>query len=975
MTNANPFPVDQVVSAALGGMVMGPMPLVPALEFHASQLPGSVAPKQDDLVVHLQSASDEDPIVGRIRQALAAWDFAAADAAWAEGTPPNSADRRALVYDRLGLSSALYELLDARTPPYIPADPPALIRLDRVEPWYDSGKAALSPFYWPRYREYLLKRWPNPNSVQALDRSTMDIMEQLNAPWAPGVYASRGLVVGHVQSGKTANFTGLIARAVDAGYRLIIVLGGTMDILRRQTQRRLDKELVGRELVAEDYGQDPDFADFISYGTRPSNLGMPEIERLTGPDEDYQRLKKGIAALEFPRKFPDAPFFDRRNLIAAPARIVVIKKNVAVLKRLAKDLARIQALLGDIPALVVDDESDQATPNTARPPRSKRTREEEDELKKRTATNEQIVKLLELLPRAQYVGYTATPFANVFIDPDDPKDLFPRDFIRSLERPPDYMGAEDFHDFDPQAGTANRDDHVRSVTGDDDEPENLRRALDAYVLTGAVKLWRQRHADVTFRHHTMLIHSSVKKSAHSDLAEMVRELFVHSGFDHGDGLARLKALWDGTGEPGASWQVGDPIREIEHESFRAVSARRAGEWPVPRDFDALVPFVGECLQRIDRAGSPVVVVNGDSKETPDFEKEEVWRILVGGAKLSRGYTVEGLTVSYFRRTAGAVDTLMQAGRWFGYRRGYRDLVRLFIGRAEAVGSQTLDLYAAFEAACRDERDFREQLARYSGEITPQQVPPLVPAHLLRPTAQNKMFNARLTAENLKERWIERTLAPVGDDTAYNQDLMSTLLAGSDVQVRSLLVANQGYSARVASLEPTQMLDFLRRYRWLPGEHPMERVIDHLDGRHFDPEIDRWLLIAPVRSSKKTTVTWPGPGGPYPVVDRSRTDDNGRFGVYTGSVDRPPAKILAGIDPITDRPLAAPNQEAWSPDLVALFKPRQAVMVFVPVLDTDRNEAKPTMGFALQLPTNHSEVRVVYEVRKASEQDEVVVVDD
>src|SRR5690606_35012783 len=159
----------------------------------------------------------------------------------------------------------------------------------------------------------------------------------------------------------------------------------------------------------------------------------------------------------------------------------------------------------------------------------------------------------------------------------------------------------------------------------------------------------------------------------------------------------------------------------------------------------------------------------------DFDRTpNVWKILVGGTKLSRGFTVEGLTVTYYRRTTQQADTLMQMGRWFGFRPGYRDLVRLYIGREEPFGrDRSADLYEAYEAVCRDEETFREQLAQYAvlvdGEpqVTPVQIPPLVAQHLpwLKPSARNKMFNAELVEIRSPGRPIEPASYPLSSAVA------------------------------------------------------------------------------------------------------------------------------------------------------------------------------------------------------------------
>ena len=271
-------------------------------------------------------------------------------------------------------------------------------------------------------------------AVSILEASTNDVLSRISDPTRNDIYQVKGLVVGYVQSGKTAHFAGVIAKAVDSGYRLVIVLAGTMNILRRQTQRRIDKELVGRELLsAEEYGQDSDWDKFISHSGLPSEQGSVDWERLTGLEEDYKSLKHRLGALSFKRNNHTKPLNSLDNLQHVPARLIVIKKIPNVVDKLCTDLEALrkqQNNIDSIPTLIIDDESDQASINTV------------DQRKAgnqgiRTSTNKSIVRLLKTLPRAQYVGYTATPFANVFINPADAEDLFPRDFIVSLPRPTD----------------------------------------------------------------------------------------------------------------------------------------------------------------------------------------------------------------------------------------------------------------------------------------------------------------------------------------------------------------------------------------------------------------------------------------------------------------------------------------------------------------------------------------------------------
>ena len=210
----------------------------------------------------------------------------------------------------------------------------------------------------------------------------------------------------------------------------------------------------------------------------------------------------------------------------------------------------------EIPVLLIDDESDQASINTVDPEKVREAIEQGKEIKKRRAINEQIAEMLKLMPRAQYVGYTATPFANVFVDPSDAEGIFPKDFVIGLQRPPDYMGIDDFHDLDnepPADGrtpaNSNESAFVRHLQATDDEPElqdlELAEAIDAFVLTGAVKLYRESvDRSLSFRHHTMLVHDSVKTAVHRDIAERVKVLWKTADFVGHAGKARRQALYE-----------------------------------------------------------------------------------------------------------------------------------------------------------------------------------------------------------------------------------------------------------------------------------------------------------------------------------------------------------------------------------------------------------------------------------------------
>ena len=727
-------------------------------------------PEESDIIAATIVPHLNDPTRRSMHMALAVWD-ALTSPGWADGTSPATPDRRERIYDLLEISRAAREQLDDAFPSASQLDA-MIVDPNHWTPWYDEERRGAHDFYWRAYRGVLEGKGWDVDALATLDRSTNEIVQRLADPSAAEGYQTKGLVVGHVQSGKTANFTGIVAKAIDAGYRLVIVLTGTIELLRGQTQRRLDMELVGEENILD--GSDPDDADsirgidyigtgdsdwfgnkFLRHGQDVHSLPeVPSIKRLTTAGRDYRKLQLGKDALDFRRtgelRDTGKPVYAPENIYSVDARIAVMKKNTTALKNLLHDLKNIRADGKEIPALIIDDEADQASVNTVNP-RSKK--EVAAEAKKRSAINKLIADLLKELPRAQYVGYTATPFANVFISPDDSEDLFPKDFLVSLQPSSQYMGGRYFHDLggvdDENRGEpaySNEAAFVRSLYADGDastadEEAEIQAALDAFVLSGSIKKWRESIGAFEYRHHTMLVHESIRTAEQSELADKFRAVWAQSAYSSPAGLARLRLLYE--------------------SDFAPVSASRE-MWdalPMPEGFDELKSFVGESVDAITADTDPVVVVNG-TKESDynamDFQLRPYWRIMVGGAKLSRGFTVEGLTVSYYRRRATAADTLMQMGRWFGYRPGYGDLVRLYIARDIVDGrGKSYDLYDAFTSIIEDEEEFREQLRKFSEiqedgrpAVRPIHVPPLVFQQLpwLRPTGNNKMYNAILQYE-------------------------------------------------------------------------------------------------------------------------------------------------------------------------------------------------------------------------------------
>lgn len=505
------------------------------------------------------------------------------------------------------------------------------------------------------------------------------------------------MVVGHVQSGKTANYTGLICKAADAGYRLIIVIAGIHNNLRNQTQMRIDEGFVGRDSARLLSNRDDPAQRFIGVG-RFDKSRRPVT--FTNSIKDFSKtLASGVGV----------PLDNLRE----PA-IFVIKKNSSTLKNLISWLQEHNQRAGtsviDAPMLLIDDEADNASINTAKGP---------DEA---TRINGQIRTLLKLFDHSCYVGYTATPFANIFIDPDSEtemlgEDLFPRDFIVSLDPPTNYFGANRVFLEDSEA-------ILRPITDNGDLlplkhkkdftitalPASLERAVRAFVVARAIRLARGQRR----KHCSMLVNASRFTDVQRQLRNEVHALVdrIRASVRVNGALPEAKALQDA--------------------EIAALHAAWLEEFALGSEFgwQDIQPLLLESI-------APVSVVEVNSRSSgnlnySDHEEHGLNVIAVGGFSLSRGLTLEGLTVSYFLRNSMMYDTLMQMGRWFGYRPGYDDLCRVWMPE-EAEG-----WYAHIAESIEELRD--ELRSMEAVGATPEQFGLKVRSHpdTLIVTARNKM---------------------------------------------------------------------------------------------------------------------------------------------------------------------------------------------------------------------------------------------
>jgi hypothetical protein len=527
---------------------------------------------------------------------------------------------------------------------------------------------------WPRLQRYLAHEKRFPVSVLAeLDRSTDATLERLESPDRKDRWDRRGLVVGHVQSGKTTHYTTLAAKALDSGYRIVIVLAGIHNNLRAQTQSRIDEYLVGRDSRA--IRQAIRTAQLENQG----RIGAAEADWKRGEAfDDFQVITNTTSEDHGDFRAVEQQMWFEVN---SGARLVmVVKKNTSVLRGMTNWLNSLMASgSGDqarIPhaTLIIDDEADHASVNTADP--------EADPSK----INGYIRQLLLYFQRVSFVGYTATPFANIFADPDSDHthkfgpDLFPRSFIVNLKAPSNYVGPDKVfgHPGDDDAGLPPSPALPMHVPVTDSQawipdkhkkdhdpgplPSSLREAMRLFLVATATRVAR---GHLGF-HSSMLVHGTrfklvqnrVRSQLERELSDLTSLLTHGSEYTRHALLAELRGLWD---------------REIveKYEAFRSALPDDVGGMP---GWDA----VADALLR-NASRFKVMAINGDSSDALAYTtaKDGLWVIAVGGDKLSRGLTLEGLVTSYFLRTSSMFDTLMQMGRWFGYRPGYADLCRVY----------------------------------------------------------------------------------------------------------------------------------------------------------------------------------------------------------------------------------------------------------------------------------------------------------
>jgi hypothetical protein len=594
---------------------------------------------------------------------------------------------------------------------------------------------------WDAHKEWLVQEKILPDSaIEDTEKSTKRIAALLNNPELERLY---GLVVGYVQSGKTGHFTGLMARAADEGITFVIVLSGILNDLRNQTQIRLMKDLIG------------DHHNSLPHISTIQTDGRKKWELLTSLENDV----KAVTREEMPERM-------KNSLNGNRILVAVVKKNVTVLEHLLNGIkAAGDDICGMHRVLIIDDEADHATVNTGgdgdQEMYDPNLEHDDDDLNDTSETdpsrtNQIVRRIIRAFRRSAYIGYTATPFANVLIDEqlDDEvygKSLYPRDFIVCMKRPDAYFGPKkffanpDYPDEDSPFTTILSNEsaskvHLLEIESNQEIesqiPISLQNAIMDFVLTGVARHVRRSKGISMNRHHTMLVHitrlNEDQDAYTSAIEELVEEWKQKSSMSFGDGKnfrLKLEKRWEEEFQ-GKNSSV-EPWSDIEDELLK------------DEDEDGWIHSI------------EVRMINSISDKSLDYNEhpEGLNVIAIGGNKLSRGLTLEGLCVSFYLRETKLYDSLMQMGRWFGYRHGYEELVRVHTSER---------LLSWFEWLVKVEQSVRSDIARYAllGK-SPKDLAVRIPLHSdMRPTARNKMQAAITTISEYSNQTVQSIHLPM-----------------------------------------------------------------------------------------------------------------------------------------------------------------------------------------------------------------------
>jgi len=865
-------------------------------------------------------------------------------------------------------------------------DDSSLVDLTGHEPWLTSERKK-DWRYWQRYREWQELKLPL-SAMESLDKTTDNVLSMLEDPKRDGAWDRRGMVVGHVQSGKTGNYTGLICKAADAGYKIIIVLAGLHNNLRAQTQMRLDEGFLGYETSAIE-------------GEGNTLIGVGKID--PSPALRPQYVTNRTETGDFNTRFA-------RNLGVSPEQrpwLFVVKKNKTVLTRLlnwiqthvaeTKDPESGRPLVTHLPLLIIDDEADHASVDTGEKVVDEDGNPDLDH--EPTAINSLIRQILHAFSRKAYVGYTATPFANIYIHEHgetakEGPDLFPSAFITNLSAPSSYVGpsrvfglagesgrtgvlnlvriVEDQCSQDGKSGwmpVSHKSSHARLIEGQDTMPASLTEAIHAFSLSCAIRGLRGQGS----QHSSMLIHVTrfnlVQQHVHRQVQGYVHGLKqrFRRRTDYLGTLAELKNLWE---RDFVSTSL-DIAAQMEEESGHPATA-----W---QDIEAVLLDV---LEEID-----VRMINGKATDALDYADSATGLkvIAIGGDKLARGLTLEGLCTSYFLRASKMYDTLMQMGRWFGYRPGYLDLCRLYT---------TDDLVEWFEHIADAAEELRAEFDfMMESRLTPREYGLKVRSHpVLMVTSPLKMRTAKTLYLSFSGDVVE-TVSFYTDKNILKNNL-SALTTLADALGSPSPIPSQKRNDKTDSWSGIQWTDataqsvtsFLRGYQTHPDSRKVKSdlLADFIEEMSLSGELTSWTVAVieggaegthsvagtPVRLMKRQNKATDGEGK-YSIgrllspqdeaMDLDEAGWNAALELTRRAFVKDPGRSRRKEPPETPNGPAIRHVKGLGADGVEA-RPEKGLLI-ISLLDPEKSEVRgvtePVVAFAISFPSSNAGKSVPY----------------
>jgi hypothetical protein len=703
--------------------------------------------------------------------------------------------------------------------------------------------------FWNRYKEYLSKKnW----SESAIDDINIDTHKILDSLWDPtknttaDQWDRRGMVVGNVQSGKTANFTGLICKAADAGFKVIIVLAGMHNSLRVQTQKRLDEEFLG-------YKSDSDEESKVLIGVSEISTDCDWIDTITTQSNSGDFSKK--VSNNFNRHMSSNPI------------LLVVKKNVYVLKNILKWLTNTaQTIDSDgkrfhsgFPLLLIDDEADNASVDTSEIFFNEDGTPDKNHDPK--AINKSIRRILKVFNQSAYVAYTATPQANIYIHQkaetvNEGPDLYPRHFIINLESSSQYFGPKTIFGDENEQGldlVRVRDDYTQWIPDshksyhkidlEKEIPESLRDAIHSFILATSARIERGQ----INKHNSMLIHvtryNTIQAKVRSQVETYVEYLLEN--IDNENSISKisilntLKELWE--------TDFSETTRNIDDPECKVLS------------WNHIKQNLYDVIRLIE-----IKEINGTAKDVLDYDNNKekgLITIAIGGDKLSRGLTLEGLTISYYLRSSKMYDTLMQMGRWFGYRPGYYDLCRLYTSD---------ELNKNYEFITKADLEMREQF-KYMAVIgsKPINFGLKVRSHeSLLVTSKVKMRNSETIKISFAASRKESLMYYKG------QNIINNNFSNFKSFINKIWEKKKDVNDLIfAYIETDEIIDFLDNYT-VPEDtsFPKDRILNYIKKQKNNDYLRKWTVYVSKGRVKKDEYLYSLDNGKeFPMTVRSISD--------------------------------------------------------------------------------------------------------